>query len=258
MKRRLKINGLIIVLAIILFVLFPTVFLRRASAAYWDSFAKIFGIVFILLGQIFRASSRGYKSEYSQNGHSLIQTGPYALIRNPMYLGILFIGLGIVLMLFNWWVIVVFLGIFIWRYIILIFKEEKKLLAMFPQAYRDYQQKVPCLLPSPVTILQKDMAEYLPLKVTWLKKEIGSILVVLLIVLFWEGWKDVKSEGSQGIPFLRKIPLLGKLFERKTVDTEKIELLIFITAHIIDDKSLTSEQLSNLEQNLSIRSSLGK
>lgn len=68
--------------------------------------------------------------------------------------------------------------------------------------------------------------------------------------------KDVKKESVQGIPFLRKIPFIGNLFERKTYDTEKIELLIFITAKIIDDKSLTEEQLADLEKNLGMRNSL--
>lgn len=65
--------------------------------------------------------------------------------------------------------------------------------------------------------------------------------------------KDVKSESVQGVPFLRKIPYLGKLFERTTQDTQKIELIIFITAHIIDDKSLTSEQLEQLETKLGLK-----
>jgi type IV pilus assembly protein PilQ len=67
--------------------------------------------------------------------------------------------------------------------------------------------------------------------------------------------KDVKNESVQGVPFLRKIPWIGKaFFERTTVDTEKIELVIFITAHIVNDKSLTSEQLEVLEQNLGLQS----
>jgi len=100
-----------------------------------------------------------------------------------------------VLMLFRLWVIIIFLCVFTWRYILLIFKEEKKLLAMFPGAYPDYRQKVPRLLPSPAAILQKDIAEYLPLKVSWLKKETGSITTVLLLVLFMESWMDFKGAG---------------------------------------------------------------
>lgn len=200
MKKRLKINGCIIFLVILCLVFFPAVFLRSAKEAYGNEFAEVFGIAFILLGQILRASSRGYKSAYSQNGYSLIQNGPYILVRNPMYLGILLIGLGSVLALFNWWVVAIFLCIFIWRYLFLIFKEEKKLLAMFPQAYRDYQQRVPRLLPSLAVLLQKDIAEYLPLKLPWLKKETGSMLAVLLCVVFLEGWQDVQREGIKAYP----------------------------------------------------------
>jgi len=47
--------------------------------------------------------------------------------------------------------------------------------------------------------------------------------------------KDVKSEGKFKVPILGNIPLLGVFFQRKTNDTEKIELLIFITARIIDN-----------------------
>lgn len=65
--------------------------------------------------------------------------------------------------------------------------------------------------------------------------------------------KDVKNKSIQGVPYLRKIPFLGKIFERETVDIQKIELVIFITAHIVDDTTLTQEQLLALEQNLGFR-----
>jgi type IV pilus assembly protein PilQ len=65
--------------------------------------------------------------------------------------------------------------------------------------------------------------------------------------------KDQKEESVQGVPFLRKIPYIGKLFERTTVDTQKIELLIFITAHIVDDRELTGEELATLERSLGFK-----
>jgi len=147
------------------------------------------------LGQILRASSRGYKSEHSQEGGFLIQGGPYALVRNPMYLGILLIGLGIVALIFKWWVAGVFLVIFIIRYIRLIFKEEKKLLGIFGQAYQEYCSQVPRILPRIVTLLKTEIAEYLPLKLPWIKKEIGTILAILLPAVLLESWEDIKNEG---------------------------------------------------------------
>jgi len=114
-----------------------------------------------------------------------------------MYLGILLIGLGIVLMLFNGWAAGIFLLVFIVRYLLLIFKEEKKLRALFPEEYPRYQQRVPRLLPSPAALLQKDISEYLPLKLSWIKKEAGSISAVLLIALFVESWEDIRAEGTR-------------------------------------------------------------
>ena len=46
--------------------------------------------------------------------------------------------------------------------------------------------------------------------------------------------KDVKSKSVYSVPILGKIPLLGLLFRRDTVDLEKIDLIIFITAKIVE------------------------
>jgi len=195
MKKRLGINGVIIVLALALILIFPTLFFRSSNGIYYDEIAEIFGIAFILLGQLLRTSARGYKAEHSRQGESLIISGPYSLARNPMYLGILLIGLGIVLVLFQWWVAGVFLLIFILRYVLLIFKEEKKLLKIFPEEYTAYQLQVPRLWPLPADLLERDIAQYLPLRISWLKREIGTIIAVLLLTLLLESWEDIKSEG---------------------------------------------------------------
>jgi len=62
--------------------------------------------------------------------------------------------------------------------------------------------------------------------------------------------KDVKSKSQIGIPFFSKIPILGVLFRRDTIDTEKIDLLIFITAHIIKEGEFTAEEITKLEERL--------
>lgn len=62
--------------------------------------------------------------------------------------------------------------------------------------------------------------------------------------------KDIASKNRQGIPFLSKIPLLGALFSRDTVDTEKIDLLIFITAHIIKEGEFVSAEIERLKEEL--------
>lgn len=192
---RLKVNGFITALAVLLIAAFPRLFLRSGEAEPWGEVAEIFGVTFILLGQLFRTSARGYKSEHSREGQLLIQGGPYSLVRNPMYLGILLIGLGIVLMLFEWWVVCIFLVVFVGRYILLIFKEEKKLLALFPEDYPLYCRRVPRFLPSLSALVDKDITGYLPLRPRWLKREIGTVLAVLLMTILLESLHDIQREG---------------------------------------------------------------
>lgn len=46
--------------------------------------------------------------------------------------------------------------------------------------------------------------------------------------------KDVSSDSVIKTPILGDIPLLGKLFQRKTHSTDKLDLIIFITVQIVD------------------------
>ena len=156
---------------------------------------EVLGFSFILLGQIIRVSARGYKAEHSRESQALIQGGPYQVVRNPMYLGILLIGLGVVLAVFKLWVVVIFLIVFVIRYMLLILKEEKKLLAVFPGAYQEYCKKVPRILPKFSSIINLDISAYLPIKISWLYKEIGSIVTLLLLVLLAVSWEGIYRLG---------------------------------------------------------------
>ncbi|MDP2928149.1 MAG: hypothetical protein Q8N80_05070 [Candidatus Omnitrophota bacterium] len=63
--------------------------------------------------------------------------------------------------------------------------------------------------------------------------------------------KDVKGKETIGIPFLKDLPWgIGKIFGRETTSTQKIDLLIFITARIIKEGEYTPEALAKLEKRL--------
>jgi len=210
MKKRIKTNGMIIALAVLSLAAFPDVFIRRSLGGPWEEAVEILGIIFILLGQIIRVCARGYKSEHSRDGHTLLQGGPYAVVRNPMYLGIFLIGLGVVFFLFKWWAACIFLFVFIIRYIPLTLKEEKELFSAFPGAYRDYCKKVPRILPSPLMVLKANISECLPLKLSWIKKEIGAIIAVLLAAIFIKSWENINNAGMS-IFFRRSLILIAAL-----------------------------------------------
>jgi protein-S-isoprenylcysteine O-methyltransferase Ste14 len=70
----------------------------------------------------------------------VISTGPYALVRHPMYAGALVLLLGIPIALGSWWgllVIVAMMPVLLWR----LFDEEKFLTRNLP-GYMEYQNKV--------------------------------------------------------------------------------------------------------------------
>ena len=185
------------ILAAIAIVSFPKIFLRSSAPSARENVLVVLGTFLILMGQLFRVAARGYKSEHSLNGKALIEDGPYSLVRNPMYLGILSIGVGIIFLLFHLWVLSVFLVIFIMRYILLIFTEEKKLIVAFPKDYQDYCRKVPRLIPSLSAVMKTEVSVYLPLKLGWIKKEIGSMAAVLLGAILLKSAIVIYSNGMK-------------------------------------------------------------
>jgi type II secretory pathway component GspD/PulD (secretin) len=52
--------------------------------------------------------------------------------------------------------------------------------------------------------------------------------------------KEEKSSGSQGIPFLGQLPFVGNFFKTSTGKTERVELVVMLTPHIISGTELTT------------------
>ncbi len=193
MKKRLKVNGLLIFLATMAVFIFPNFFMRADSAHGLNDIAEVSGLALVVFGLLLRVSARGYKSELSEQGYALVGGGPYGLVRNPMYLGIGLIGLGIVVIMFKWWVGAIFILIFIARYIFLIFTEEKKLTLQFDEEYKKYTEATPRLFPGMKKLLLSDMRDILPIKLGWVRKDLGSIIGWILAIVIMELWRVFRA-----------------------------------------------------------------
>ena len=103
-------------------------------------FLVIGGILNIWADQIFKKSQTTIKPD--EKPTTFIQTGPFKISRNPMYLGVtsLLIGIGFILgsvtSVSGFILFIVLMGI------IFIPEEEKNLLAQFGEEYETYQKKV--------------------------------------------------------------------------------------------------------------------
>lgn len=89
---------------------------------------------------------RGYASGYVKKNRELTATGPYAHIRNPLYLGSMLIAAGFALALESWLIAAVLALGFAIVYIPVIASEERFLRAAFPQ-FDEYSRHVPRLIP---------------------------------------------------------------------------------------------------------------
>ena len=73
--------------------------------------------------------------------------GPFAYLRNPLYLGSLLIGVGYCFMSGLWWSFLVTAVFYYWFYYGTIYSEEEHLDGVLGEPYRKYRADVPRLFP---------------------------------------------------------------------------------------------------------------
>ena len=186
MKKRIKLHGSLIFLALLALVIFPG-YLLVVPRGVW---LNIICALAIIWGYFIRISSRGLKSELNPDGHTLVTAGPYRVTRNPMYFGTFIIGLGISFMLFRWWVALIFFSVYLAIYLPLIRKEEKILSGRFQDTFKDYCRKTFKFIP-------KSIVFDLPVKPAWIKKELFSSLApVIALITAVQSWADFRLSGS--------------------------------------------------------------
>ena len=101
------------------------------------------GTPFSVLGLLVR----GWAAGSIDKDQELATSGPYAYLRNPLYLGTLLIGIGVTVAggASEW--ILLFLAYFIAVYGMTISIERNRLTKLFGQEYHEYTSSVPSLIP---------------------------------------------------------------------------------------------------------------
>ncbi len=89
---------------------------------------------------------RGYAAGYVKKNQELTRTGPYAFVRNPLYLGSILIAAGFAVALRSWAVAAALAVMFVAIYVPVIASEERFLRATFP-GFDAYCRQVPRLIP---------------------------------------------------------------------------------------------------------------
>ena len=115
------------------------VYLWRALPS-WPSLMG--GSVLIVLG----LALRGVASGHLRKNAEVTTSGPYAYLRNPLYLGSLTIAAGFAVAARDVWLAAAMLVFFLAVYLPVIFSEEVWLRANFPE-FEEYARRVPRLWP---------------------------------------------------------------------------------------------------------------
>jgi len=110
------------------------------SAPTWTSLAL--GLPVSILGLALRAWAAGHL----EKNRSLAESGPYAYVRNPLYIGTLAVAAGFVIASQRWELGVLFAAVFLLIYLPVVELEEQHLRSLFPE-YADYAKRVPRLWP---------------------------------------------------------------------------------------------------------------
>jgi protein-S-isoprenylcysteine O-methyltransferase Ste14 len=118
---------------------------HRFSWSYVPLPVVIAGDAFVALGFlviffVFKENTYAAATIEVASGQKVISTGPYAIVRHPMYSGALVMLLGTPLALGSWWGLLMFIPmIFIiaWRLL-----DEEKFLSKSLSGYKDYCRKV--------------------------------------------------------------------------------------------------------------------
>jgi protein-S-isoprenylcysteine O-methyltransferase Ste14 len=91
---------------------------------------------------------RGWAAGHLRKNETLVTSGPYAWMRNPLYAGTLLAALGFVVAAAQPWLALLFAAAFGLIYGPVMANEEDHLRTLFPE-FDDYARRVPLLWPKP-------------------------------------------------------------------------------------------------------------
>ncbi len=146
------------------------------------------GLALVIPGELIRILAAGHL----RKNQEVTTTGPYAYVKNPLYLGTLFIMIGYCLMARNLYLLIIGLAVFFFYYVP--FKKQResaRLQERFGDVWTEYDWAVPDYLPrlSPYSKRGQHPWRW---EVFWDNSEHETAIVVFLMIFliglrFWTG-----------------------------------------------------------------------
>lgn len=156
----------------------------------------IIGFVIALIGELIRFWGVSWAGSETRTtgtvgGTFLIISGPFAFVRNPLYVGNILIYLGLGIMSFAWfpYLQIVAILFFFLQYYLIVSQEEKYLVEKFSEQYKEYCKNVPAFIPRLAPYKNPDVVQP-PFSIkAGISSETRSIQaflgIALLLIILW-------------------------------------------------------------------------
>jgi protein-S-isoprenylcysteine O-methyltransferase Ste14 len=151
-----------------------------------DWIVDLSGLLIAILGLTIRIVARDWKANRSHLG--LVKTGPYAIVRHPMYVASYLSGIGLCVIMGNLYFGIGFSVVYIIVHRKIAKREERFLIKTFEDEYKAYRARVPAVIPNPVRLASKLLSgkPWVSSKKSAVLREIGTICGFLVGALFLE------------------------------------------------------------------------
>jgi protein-S-isoprenylcysteine O-methyltransferase Ste14 len=116
------------------------------AAFLWLSAPSVTSLDIGLPVSILGLALRAWAAGHLEKNTTLADGGPYAYVRNPLYIGTLIAAAGLVIASRRWELGVLFAAVFLLIYLPVVELEEQHLRNLFPE-YAAYARRVPKLIP---------------------------------------------------------------------------------------------------------------
>lgn len=163
--------------------------IKIASGGTTPLLLFVTGAAVVTIAQAYRVWVAGYlggkQAVAEAQADFLCMSGPYAYVRNPLYIGNFFIGIGLAMTINEWYAYALFALNYLLVYLVVISYEEKFLEKKFGSAYAEYKTHTGRLIPKfhGYKKGQKTTPDYWA--GFWGEVHVPVILAVLLAIAYW-------------------------------------------------------------------------
>lgn len=141
----------VILACVILFLATPPSWQQESGTGRLLETTSLLLVVIAALGRIW---SSLYISGYKE--HRIVCEGPYAIVRNPLYMFSFIGALGLGLATIHLSILAIIAMAFLFYYPLVVWAEESNLLQIFGQEYEHYRNQVPRFIPRRLKMVEPD------------------------------------------------------------------------------------------------------